>query len=293
MYATLGTLRCHEPTTIQEAIARLAELGPKARILAGGCELLPAIRRRLAPVTDVVSLSHVPSLSAVRLDGTALHVGPMASLRMVAREPAVGRFFVALGEGVASVASVQVRATGTLVGNLCVATPASDLAPPLLVMDAELRVEGPRGGRVMPLADLFAGAKRNTLAADEIVTRVSVLRPAAGVGTAFAKLARTSGDCAKINAATYLELREGVCVGARIVLGAVAATPIRAPQAEAVLQGSRLDDETLRCASVTAVERILPISDVRSTAEYRRAAMSVLLRRVLTCAAQRARENLS
>ncbi len=289
MYSTLSSFEYFEPRSLQEAVELLATSGPDSRVLAGGCDLLPEIRRRQTRPVAVINIARVPGLARVTFDGEELRILPMASLRAVERHPDVRASYAALYDGVRSIASVQVKTTGTLVGNLCVATPASDVATPLMVLNAELRVLGTDGLRITPIHKLFAGVKRTSLMPGELVAGVRVPLPPSGTGSAFAKLVRTAADIAKINAAVRVTLQDDVCADVRIALGAVAPTPVRAPEAEALLVGSRLDAPTLRRAAEAAVETLRPIDDLRSTAEYRRRVMTVLLTRVVGAAADRAR----
>jgi carbon-monoxide dehydrogenase medium subunit len=288
MFATLRSFDYHEPRTVEETLRILAQLGPDARILAGGCELVPDLRRHESTPPAIVSIAHVAGLDQVRLDGEVLVIGARASLHAVERQPSLHADFAALLEGIGSIASVQVRNTGTLVGNLCVATPASDIATPLIVLEAEVQIASARGARAIPVAELFRAAKRNSLEAGELVTEVRVRRSRPGTGSAFAKLTRTAADCAKINAAAAVVRAGPVCAEARLALGSVAATPVRADRAEGYLRGRQLDPATIASAAAMAAEDIDPITDLRSTAEYRRDAAKVLVERVLGEAATRA-----
>jgi carbon-monoxide dehydrogenase medium subunit len=289
MFATLPRFIHLEPAVLSEALALLAEYGDRARVLAGGCDLLPELRRRRSRPAAVVALTRLRELEVVELDVRGLRVAAMASLRSVELAPGLREHYGALHDGIHSLASVQVRTTGTLVGNLCVATPASDIAPPLMVLGATLRIHHAGGERTIPVAELFAGPKRHTLAPGELVTGVEVPPPPRGAGSAFGKLTRTAADIAKLNAAALVVTEAGVCREARIALGALAPVPIRAQAAERALAGRTLDPRALDAAAELAAGEIRPVSDLRSTAEYRRAATRILVRRVLEQAALRAR----
>jgi carbon-monoxide dehydrogenase medium subunit len=245
----------------------------------------------------VVSIVHIPELHGVHLSDTGagaaaceqgLAINALASLMAVERLVQPSARYTALWQGLASIASRQVKETGTLVGNLCVATPASDIAPPLVVLDAELLVATPAGTRTMPVGELFRGAKQNSLRAGELVQQVRLKAPPPGSGSAFAKLTRTAADCAKINAAAYLATHGRACTAARLCLGSVAATPLRLERAEAHLVEAGLEPATIARAAALAAEDIEPISDIRSTAEYRREAARVLVDEVLHQAVERA-----
>ena len=293
MFATLGSFDYHDPRTIEEALELLAELGGDARILAGGCELLPDLRRRESAPKTIVSIAHIPGLDEVRLSGDELVIGALASLGSVEQKLASDIDFAALYEGIGSIASVQVRNTGSLVGNLCVATPASDIATPLIVLDAEVHVALMQGTRTMPILDLFRAAKQNSLEAGELVLEVRVKRPSPGTGSAFVKLTRTAADCAKLNAAGAVVMDGRICADVRIALGAVAATPVRAERAEARLRGRPPEPAAIAEAAALAAADINPITDIRSTADYRREATRILVERVLSKASARATRRTS
>ncbi len=288
MFGLLRSFQYHQPRSIQEATELLAELGSEARILAGGCDLLPELRRRQAAPSSVVSIMHIPDLDFVTFHEDRLTIGARASLRTVERFPAVLKYFPALLEGIGSIASVQVKSTGTLVGNLCVATPASDIMPPLMVMQAQARIDHPNGHRVVPIRDLLRGAKISALSPGEVVTEIYVEKPRESCGGAFAKLTRTAADIAKLNVAASIQIEDRTCQEVRIVLGSVAATSVRAFGAEALLSGALLEPGLFARAGVQAAEEITPITDIRSTAAYRRDATEVLVARVLEIAAARA-----
>lgn len=279
----------HAPTGLEEALTFLRELGDQGRVLAGGCDLLPELRRRGESPPHVVGIAQVAELTTLREDGETLRIPAMASLRAVERWPHLAARYAALSEGVRSIASVQVKATGTLVGNLCVATPASDIAPPLMVLGAHVTVQRLGGSRSLPVHDLFSGPKRSTLKPGELVTEAQVPACSAGEGSAFAKLTRTRADIAKVNAAVWIRLEGDACTDARIALGSVAPTPIRCPEAERLLLGEAPTPERIARAADAAAGAIHPITDLRSTATYRRESAAVLLRRVLARAAARAR----
>lgn len=289
MFASLGRFKYYGPSSVDEATRLLAEFGESARVLAGGCNLIPELRRRQTTPSAVVSIMHIRGLDHVVFDDDMLVIGALASLGAVERHPAVRELFGVLFEGIRSIASVQVKATGTLVGNLCVATPASDIAPPLMVMEAEALIAHPGGHRLVSVAELFRGAKQTSLSPGDLVIEVRVKRPPAGTGCAFAKLTRTAADCAKINAAACVVMENETCKEARIVLGSVAATPVRAARAEASLLGGPLASETIAKAGAAAAEDIEPITDIRSTAEYRREATKLLVGQVLEIGRDRAR----
>ncbi|MDY0004313.1 MAG: xanthine dehydrogenase family protein subunit M [Polyangia bacterium] len=288
MFATLSHFDLLEPASEAEAAGLLAARPGSARVLAGGCDLLPELRRRRARPEALVSLGRIESLRGLQVEPSGLTIRAMATLWEVERALADCPEYAALHDGIHSLASVQVKTTGTLVGNLCVATPASDIAPPLIALDATLRILGDGGEGRLPLFELATGPKRHCLGPGELVTRVEVPRPPAGSGSAFAKLTRTAADIAKLNVAAWVRVEGGRCAEARILLGALAPTPVRAVAAEEALVGGAIDASALDRAAALVVEAIRPITDLRSTAEYRLEVAPVLARRVLELAFARA-----
>jgi len=289
MFSSLTSFTFFEPPSLEDACRSLAQAGPDAQIVAGGCDLVPSIRRRTVAPSALVSIARIPAIDGVSFDPAGLRILPMACLRAVERCEPVRREFTALYEGVHSIASVQVKATGTLVGNVCVATPASDISPPLMVLGGVLHLLAPGGRRTIPVGDLFAGTKKTGLAPGEIAREIQIAPLPPRTGSAFAKLTRTAADCAKINVAARVTLDGDRASDVRIALGSVAATPVRAPAAERVLADTSLEDDRIAEAARVAAADTRPITDLRSTAAYRRQALEVLLRRVVAAARDRAR----
>jgi carbon-monoxide dehydrogenase medium subunit len=201
----------------------------------------------------------------------------------------VQKFFPILYEAIHQIASVQAKCMGTAVGNLCVATPASDVATALMALGAELTIAGPDKTRRDPIEKFYVDYLKTSLRKGEMVTGVSLPSPVAGAGTGFFNLLRTRGDSAKVSVAAAVAIKNGICQEARISLGAVAPTVFRAAKAEAVLKGQKLSADVISKAAETAVKETQPITDVRSTAEYRKATTGVLVTRALEKAVERAK----
>ncbi|MDP2953697.1 MAG: FAD binding domain-containing protein, partial [Chloroflexota bacterium] len=220
---------------------------------------------------------------------SGLRIGAMATLKAAESFPSVRKDYLPLYEGINHIPSLQVKSMATVVGNLCVASPASDVAPPLIALGAQVKIAGPGSTRTIPLDDFFLGVNQTALGPGELVTEISVPALAAGSGGAFLRLARTATDIAKLNVAVMLRVADGACQDVRIALGAVAPTPIRARKAEEALRGQRLDGERISAAAEAASGEISPITDIRSTAGYRREMTRLLVRKALEKALERAR----
>ena len=277
-----------EPTTVEEAAGLLATYGDEARVLAGGIDLLPRLRSGTPAPAYLVSIQRIPGLDHIApAKGGGLSFGALASLHALELCPQLRERFPALYDAIHQITSVQTKYMGTAVGNLCVATPASDLAPALAALDAELTVAGPAGTRRIPVADFYRGYQKTALGVGEFVTGVNIPPAAPGLGVAFYNLVRTHADIAKVTVTAGLVLKDGICTDVRIALGSVAPTMFRAREAEALLEGQKLSDDLMSRAAEKAAAEAKPIDDLRSSAEYRREMVAVLVTRALHKAAER------
>jgi carbon-monoxide dehydrogenase medium subunit len=278
------------PSTLNEALALLAEEG--AVPLAGGTDLINDIKMNGRRPRSLVFLPGVPELRIWEesAEPKALKIGAACTLRELERRLPRDRF-PALYEAVRAIGSVQIRNMATLAGNLCTASPAADTPPPLLVLAASLEIAGGSANgkrRTVDLTDFFTGPKRTVLQPGELVSAVLVPEPPPDSGTSFRRLSRVRLDIAKISCAVFLR-REGRRVqGARVAFGAAAPTPMRAAEAEACLRGKEGGPALWAEAAATAAGEIRPISDIRSSEDYRRRTAAVLVREALEEAWRRA-----
>jgi carbon-monoxide dehydrogenase medium subunit len=278
------------PDSLEACLGRLAEHGSNAKVVAGGTDLLPQLKNALLEPRIVVDLSRVPELKQLEARPGELRVGALVSARELELEPGVQPTYQALAEGAALVGSIQVRNLATLGGNLCNAAPSADMVPPLLALDAEAIIAGPRGQRRVCLDEFFLGVRRTVLAPDELLVEVVVPNPGARSGGHYLRhTPRRELDIAVVGVASQVTLAEdGSCAKARIALASVAPTPLRAEQAEAALQGQQLTPELIEQAAELAIQAARPISDQRGSAEFRRHLVRVLTRRTLQRALARA-----
>jgi carbon-monoxide dehydrogenase medium subunit len=277
------------PDTLEACQRALAD-GSDVKIVAGGTDLLPQMKYGLVKPRLVVDLSALPELKVVerRADG-GLRVGAGVSARTLELSDAVRDDFASLAEGAAVVGSFQIRHLATLGGNLANAAPSADMAPPLLALDAELLIAGPRGERRVPVAEFFLGVRRTQLAPDEVLVEIAIPAPEPGSGGTYVRhTPRRELDIAVVGVASQLTVRDGRCVKARIALGAVAPVPLRATAAEACLESEAVSPKLIEEAAQLAVAAASPISDQRGTAEFRQHLVRVLTRRTLTIALERA-----
>lgn len=271
-----------EPSTINEAVSLSHKYGVAAKVFAGGLDLVPRLRLRKIELNYLISIQRIPGLDYIIDEGeNGLRIGAMTVLHAIETSSAVRDRYNVLYEAVSSIASLQVKMMGTVVGNLCVATPASDIAPSLIVLDSTIRIAGPKGERAIPVENLFKTVGQTTLRKGEIVTEILIppCKPNSTAG--FAKLIRTASDIAKVNVAVSMVLSNNICQGARIALGSVAPTTIRAPCAEALLEGKTITSVLIDQVANQASKESKPIDDIRSTAEYRRHAAGILIKRLI------------
>ncbi|HEY3057759.1 MAG TPA: xanthine dehydrogenase family protein subunit M [Chloroflexota bacterium] len=277
------------PDTLAACQQALAD-GPDVKLLAGGTDLLPQMKNGVLKARRVVDLSALPELKVIeRTADGGLRVGAAAPARGIELSKHTNVGFRALAESASMVGSLQIRHLATLGGNLANAAPSADMAPPLLALDAELVIAGPRGQRCVPAAEFFVGVRRTQLQPDELLVEIRIPTPGPGSGGTYVRhTPRRELDIAVVGVASQLTITNGVCTKARIALGAVAPVPLRATTAEARLEGERITPALIEEAAQLAVAAASPISDQRGSAEFRRHLVKVLTRRTLGTALERA-----
>lgn len=268
------------PTTIKEAVSLLVKFGKTAKPLAGGTDLLV---NRDPEIEYLVDLTCLP-LDYIRSSGDGVKIGALTKFReleasaLLKKEP-----YNVLAEAAHRSGHVAQRNMATIGGNICSAVPSGDLLPPLIALAARAKVVGKTGERVIPLEEIFAGPKKTVLRSDELLAEIRVPRQPNNSAAVFLKIVRTHVDLALVNVAVRVASGKGACKDVRIVLGAVAPTPMRAKEAEAMLEGKKLKDVPGIAEQVSkkAADATKPISDIRCSAEYRREISKVLVKRAL------------
>ena len=278
------------PNSVAECLPLLAAHGGLAKLVAGGTDLLPQLKNGLLWPAWVIDLSGVAELRVLGADdGCGLRIGAAVTARELELDARVRASYPALAESGALVGSVQVRNLATVGGNLCNAAPSADMAPPLVALDAEAVIAGPKGRRRVPLGAFFLGVRKTVLAPDELLVELTVPAPGPRSGGCYLRhTPRRELDIAVVGVASQLTLADGVCAKARISLAAVAPTPVRATAAEEALVGQPVTPAQIERAATLAVEAARPISDQRGSAEFRRHLVRVLTRRTLITALARA-----
>ena len=274
------------PKTIQEAIDILQE-NDDARVMAGGTDLLLKLKKGEIKSGVVVGLKNIDGLNRIVYTADkGLSIGATVLLAEVAGDKTINQNYPGISAAARKTANVQIRNMGTVVGNLCNASPSADNAPMLLVLDSRLNIVGPGGERQLPLKDFFKGPGITALGKSEIVESIDVPPPEPNTGTSYLSLsARGQVDCTAVGVAVKLTREGNVCRDIRIAVGACGPTPLRVLEAEACLNGQSLSETQVEQAAQMAVEKTRPIDDVRASASYRAIVVEVLVKRAIREAA--------
>ena len=273
----------HAPTSTAEAIGLMERYGDSARVIAGGTDLLTALKERWERPAYVIGIGAIPGLASITYEeGIGLTIGAAATVRAVETSAVVRAKYPVLAYAASTLASIQIRNLATVAGNICRASPSADMPPALLVLDAAVVLAGPAGERSVPLAEFFTGPGRTVRQPNELLTEIRVPPPQPHSSAAYIKHSpRRAMDLAVVGVAAAVTRQDGLCCNVRIALGAVAATPRRAREAEMVLEGYEPTAARLEEAARVATTECSPISDVRGSADYRREMVRVHTGRAL------------
>ncbi len=272
------------PASVAEAIEIAGEeaaRGRRARYLAGGTDLAVQLADGAPAPEALVDLSGITELRGIRSDATGLSIGAAVTLEELAGRSDLPACLV---QGARAIGSPQIRCLGTLGGNLCNASPCGDTLTPVIALEGRLVLLSRGGRREVPAGEFFTGPKATVLQEGELLSEVRFAPRALRGGSAFRMIGKRNGQAiSQVNVAVWLEVepRSGAVRAVRIAAGSVAPTPIRLARAEALLEGRVVDEELEREAAGAAAGEIRPISDVRASAEYRRALTAALLREAL------------
>ena len=273
---------------VGHAVALLGEHGA-AKILAGGTDLLVELKHAVHNPEMIVDVSRLRELKEIAIVDDGLHIGALATHADIMGSPIISGMFPALVDAAHSIGAVQTRNLGTLGGNLVTCVPSMDSGPALIALDASVTVANTEGWRRMPLADLFVGPRRTSLKPGDLLVDIVIPKENLDKPAAFEKFGLRRGQAlALVNAAAAFFVDKGNFLSPRIALGAVAPTVIRAPKAEAYLDGRKISAEAMAEAGRIAATEANPINDFRASADYRRDLIAVLVKRALASAQTRA-----
>ncbi len=268
-------------STVEEAVEQLTELGEDAKLLAGGQSLVAMMNFRLVRPSALVDIKRIAELQYVEYDDGGLRIGALTPHRWVEamEDRRMLEDFSVLKKAARWVGHYPIRTVGTFGGSIAHADPSAEWCMLALLLDAEIVAVGPGGERLIAASDFFQGFFMTALEPDEMIVEVRFPRPAPRA--ALQEFARRAGDYGIVAAAAALEVEDGECRSARVVLGGVSDVPLRIPEAEDTLAGAEAGPEAFEAAGLAASEAIDPPSDTQATAEYRRDLASVLVKRAL------------
>jgi carbon-monoxide dehydrogenase medium subunit len=282
----------HAPTTVQEALALLAEHGYDAKVLAGGQSLIPTMNFRLAQPAVLVDLNHVSELFYINPDNKTggLLIGAMTRESQVEHSPLVAERSPLITETIPHIAHEQIRHRGTFGGCMAHADPAAELPTIAVALRANMKVRGQSGERWVPAEEFFISLFTTVLMPDELLVEVAIPPLSPRTGWSFMEVARRHGDYALVGVAATVTLDgQNRCEEARLVYVSVGDRPENAAQATALLNGQELTSEAIEAAAETAATAdVEPVKDIHASVEYRRHLVKVLTRRALIQAAERA-----
>jgi carbon-monoxide dehydrogenase medium subunit len=278
------------PTTLDEALAVLAERGDDAKVMAGGQSLIPLLKLRFAQPALVLDIGRLPNLNVVSRQDGHLSIGALVRHVDVERNSGMAGAVPLLAEAAHWIADPLVRNRGTVVGSVCHADPSGDWGSVMLALGAEVIARSTKGKRTIPVAEFFQGPFTTALRADEIVTEIRVPIPAGAAGGAYKKLERKVGDFATVAVAVHVKLSGTKVAEAGIGLTSVGATNMKATEAEKALAGHEPTDEVIREVARLAAAAAEPKDDIRGTAAYKKDVVRVFVQRGLHTAIGRAQE---
>lgn len=271
------------PSTIEEASALLAEYSSRARVLAGGTILIPKLREALDGPRVLIDINRIADLHQLSITNDCVNLGPLTTINQLLDSRSLWRENKALILAAEKFGNPLIRNKATVGGNLANASPAADMAVPLLVLDAKVRLVGDKKRhREMNLHDFFKGPKQTNMKSDELLAGILFPTNHLSIPTVYYRIGkRESASVPIISIAVSARLEYGICHSVRVALGAVAPIPIRAYKTEEVLEGERITDSLINNAITSLAEEITPIDDIRASARYRVLMAQELLRKAL------------
>ena len=285
-----------KPKTFDEALTLFDQYGEKAKLIAGGTDVIVMIKQKTIAPDVLISLQGIPGLDQIQYNGS-LSIGPMVTHRAIEKSEIIKKDFSALADAVDYLGSIQIRNVATIGGNICTAAPSADTATPLLVLGTQVKIKSVKEERIVPIEEFFKGPGETVLKTGEMVKELLIPKLLPNTGSAYYKLQRrlaldlpilgvsvllsldknkvTCSDllCTASPISTILhqmEEDEIVCKDVRIALGVAAPTPMRALKAEALLRGKKLSDELLEEVANTASREAQPRDTLRGEAWYRK-----------------------
>jgi carbon-monoxide dehydrogenase medium subunit len=268
---------------MEEACSLLLKYKKDAKVLAGGSDLLVQMKHKQVLPKYIINIAGIPGQDYITYDERdGLKIGALATVNSIATSAVIREKFGILSQAASNLGTWQVRNRATIGGNLCNAAPSAELAPALIVLGARARLLGGDGERTIPLENFFLGPGLTVIKPDEILAEIQVPNLPPRSGAVYIKHTfRKALDLAVVGVAVMTTMDGDVLSGVKIALGAVAPTPIRAKKAEQILSGKKISDKLLQKARQAAADESSPITDVRSSAEYRRQMVNIIVARAV------------
>jgi len=281
------------PHSVRGAVDLLGQAGDKARIMAGGTDLLVQLRLRAYDLDLVVDGKGIPDLNELTYDPiNGLTVGAAVPCYRIYGNAAVAQAYPGLIDAISAIGGTQIQGRASLGGNLCNAAPSADSIPPMIALNATARIAGPNGTREVAVEDFCTGVRQTVIGQGEILTSIHFPPPEANTGAHYLRFTpRNEMDIAVAGAGVSVTLNNGNIASARVILSAVAPTPLFVKEAGDALAGKPANDESIAVAAGIARDAAKPITDMRGTIEFRKHLCEVLTRRALNTAIERAKEN--
>ena len=284
-----GAFDYHAPSSVDEAVRLLDQLGDGAKILAGGHSLIPAMRFRLAVPEALVDINGIPDLEYLREEDGELRIGGLTRESAVEDSELVRERYPILADASKVIADPLVRNRSTVGGNIAHADPANDHPAVMLALGATIVAQGPDGERTIPIDDFFVGLFESALHPNEVLTEIRVPSPGPGQGGAYVKMERKVGDYALSAVAVHVTMEGDRCASARIALTNVSPVPMRATGAESALAGNAVTEDVIEAAGAAAAAECDPSADLRGSVAYKRDLTRVLTKRAIRAAVARAK----
>jgi carbon-monoxide dehydrogenase medium subunit len=279
------------PGTLREAVGMLSEKGDRARVLAGGTDIIVQVREGRRDLDLLVDVKNIPEVNELTYDRQGLRIGAAVPCYRIYEDAAIARAYPGLIDAVAVIGGIQIQSRASLGGNLCNASPAADTVPALIAHEAVCVVTGPEGEREVPVEKFCTGPGRTVLRRGELLVSFRIAPPRGHAGASYLRfIPRNEMDIAVVGVGASVTLDDGRtrCTAARVALGAVAPTPLLVSEAGAALVDGALSDAIIDKAATLAQAAARPISDMRGDADYRRHLVGVLTKRAVRNAITRA-----
>jgi len=279
----------HSANSVAEAISLLQQYGDEAKLLAGGHSLIPSMKLRLSTPGHLVDLGKISGLAYIRQEDGAVAVGAMTTYVTLEGSDVIQRYFALLPEGIAQIGDQQVRNRGTIGGSVAHSDPAADTPGMVLALKADILAQGSNGVRTIKANDFFMDLFQTALEPGEVITEIRFAKPSARTGSAYEKLANKASHYAVVGCAAVVTLdTDGTCTSASVVITGASVKPTRAGAVEAALVGKKLDAATIADAASHAADGLELVGDIHGSKEYRAQMATVMAKRAIARAAERA-----